>query len=314
VAALPGRGEVVCPRSLPRSAAKQLSSALKRGGDRWRRLGDFSARSMLGHRMGAGLGRASKRGLRQTLNPEGGTAMEQIAEWLAKLGMSEYAERFAENRIDFAVLPDLTDQDLKDIGVVLGDRRKILRAIARLDPAPEAVVLELKPPVISFAAVQGLPVESRERRDVTQDEIVRDTGGGPPRANYHRLIARAVKGLERSSVEARQVIYERAREALIAHLRFNQPGLPKAAIVKERLALEDAIRKIEAEAAGKSRTPTEPQPAIPSVGIPGGGAASEPPRRDDANPADMPEGAGLPCSSMRASNCGPDGPRWKNKR
>ena len=102
---------------------------------------------------------------------------------------------------------------------------------------------------------------------MTQDEIVRDTGGGPPRANYHRLIARAVKGLERSSVEARQVIYERAREALIAHLRFNQPGLPKAAIVKERLALEDAIRKIEAEAAGKSRTPTEPQPAIPSVGI-----------------------------------------------
>ena len=69
------------------------------------------------------MGRASKRGLRQTLNPEGGTAMEQIAEWLAKLGMSEYAERFAENRIDFAVLPDLTDQDLKDIGVVLGDRR-----------------------------------------------------------------------------------------------------------------------------------------------------------------------------------------------
>jgi uncharacterized protein YjiS (DUF1127 family) len=52
--------------------------------------------------------------------------MEQIAEWLAKLGMSEYAERFAENRIDFTVLPDLTDQDLKDIGVVLGDRRKIL--------------------------------------------------------------------------------------------------------------------------------------------------------------------------------------------
>ena len=50
--------------------------------------------------------------------------MQQIAEWLAKLGMSEYAERFAENRIDFAVLPDLTDQDLKSIGVVLGDRRK----------------------------------------------------------------------------------------------------------------------------------------------------------------------------------------------
>jgi hypothetical protein len=40
--------------------------------------------------------------------------MQQIADWLEKLGMSEYAERFAENRIDFSVLRDLTDQDLKD--------------------------------------------------------------------------------------------------------------------------------------------------------------------------------------------------------
>ena len=39
--------------------------------------------------------------------------MQEVEQWLAKLGMSEYAERFAENRIDFTVLPDLTDQDLK---------------------------------------------------------------------------------------------------------------------------------------------------------------------------------------------------------
>ena len=42
-------------------------------------------------------------------------AMQQIADWLKRLGMSEYAERFAENRIDLAVLQDLTDQDLKDL-------------------------------------------------------------------------------------------------------------------------------------------------------------------------------------------------------
>ncbi len=58
--------------------------------------------------------------------------MREIADWLEKLGMSEYAQRFAENRIDFTVLRDLTDQDLKDIGVALGDRRKILRAIDEL--------------------------------------------------------------------------------------------------------------------------------------------------------------------------------------
>src|SRR5215472_12501199 len=44
--------------------------------------------------------------------------------------MVEYTERFVENRIDLSVLRDLTDQDLKDLGVVLGDRRKMLRAIA----------------------------------------------------------------------------------------------------------------------------------------------------------------------------------------
>jgi hypothetical protein len=64
--------------------------------------------------------------------------MQQIADWLKKLGMSEYAERFAENGIDISVLRDLTDQDLKDIGVLLGHRRKLLRAIAELNGAPAA--------------------------------------------------------------------------------------------------------------------------------------------------------------------------------
>ena len=47
-------------------------------------------------------------------------------------GMSEYAQRFVENRIDLSVLPDLTDQDLEKLGVLLGDRRKMLRWIAEL--------------------------------------------------------------------------------------------------------------------------------------------------------------------------------------
>ena len=49
-----------------------------------------------------------------------------------QLGMSEYAERFAESDIDTSVLRDLTDQDLKELGVSLGHRRKMLRAIAEL--------------------------------------------------------------------------------------------------------------------------------------------------------------------------------------
>ena len=49
--------------------------------------------------------------------------MQQISDWLEKLDMSELPQRFAEKRIDLAVLPDLTDRDLKDLGVILGDRR-----------------------------------------------------------------------------------------------------------------------------------------------------------------------------------------------
>src|SRR6266581_9423926 len=62
--------------------------------------------------------------------------MQTIAEWLASIGLAEYAQRFAENYIDPSVLPDLTDQDLKDLGVPLGHRKKMLRAIAELRRAP----------------------------------------------------------------------------------------------------------------------------------------------------------------------------------
>jgi class 3 adenylate cyclase len=86
--------------------------------------------------------------------------VQQIAEWLEKLGMSEYAERFAENKIDVSVLRHLTDQDLKDIGVPLGHRRKMLAAIA------DHVGTVQEPPQLS-PTEQSKPQESAERRQVT---------------------------------------------------------------------------------------------------------------------------------------------------
>jgi class 3 adenylate cyclase len=74
--------------------------------------------------------------------------------------MSEYAQRFAENRIDFSVLPDLTDQDLEKMGVVLGDRRKMLRAIANLE-APKTAPVATAPPG------GPSPLNTAERRQVT---------------------------------------------------------------------------------------------------------------------------------------------------
>jgi class 3 adenylate cyclase/predicted ATPase len=67
--------------------------------------------------------------------------MPGIREWLSSHGLSEYADRFAENRIDLSVLPDLTDDDLKELGIFLGDRRRILRLIAELAPKPQVSAL-----------------------------------------------------------------------------------------------------------------------------------------------------------------------------
>jgi class 3 adenylate cyclase/predicted ATPase len=59
--------------------------------------------------------------------------MQQIAEWLERLGLGQYAQRFAENDVDVSVLPHLSDHDLKELGVSLGHRRKMLAAIANLE-------------------------------------------------------------------------------------------------------------------------------------------------------------------------------------
>src|SRR5262249_59048078 len=47
------------------------------------------------------------------------SAMRDIAEWLASIGLGEYAQRFADNAIDLWVIPDLTEPDLNDLGVLL---------------------------------------------------------------------------------------------------------------------------------------------------------------------------------------------------
>jgi class 3 adenylate cyclase len=85
-------------------------------------------------------------------------ATKEISDWLGKLGMSEYAQRFAENDIDTAVLRHLSDQDLKELGMSLGHRRKMLAAItehAGTTGSPQAPSTEPK------------PQETAERRQVT---------------------------------------------------------------------------------------------------------------------------------------------------
>jgi class 3 adenylate cyclase len=88
--------------------------------------------------------------------------MQQVSEWLEKLGLGQYTQRFAENDIGSSVLSDLTDQDLKEIGVSLGHRRQLLRAITELTgrekDAPRASVA---------TAPSAAPQDAAERRQVT---------------------------------------------------------------------------------------------------------------------------------------------------
>src|SRR5262245_17561450 len=62
-----------------------------------------------------------------------------IAEWLDRHGLGQYAQTFAENNIEYSVLPDLTEDDLEKLGVSLGHRKKLLRAIQALTPAGQRI-------------------------------------------------------------------------------------------------------------------------------------------------------------------------------
>src|SRR6478672_13204504 len=83
--------------------------------------------------------------------------MQQIADWLEKLGLGQYAQRFAENDIDFALLTKLTDADLKELGVSsLGHRKRLLEAIAERAAA-----------ALSPTLAQPRTSDTAERRQVT---------------------------------------------------------------------------------------------------------------------------------------------------
>src|SRR5271156_3405411 len=118
-----------------------------------------------------------------------------IADWLEGLGMAEYAGRFAENRIDISVLPELSDQDLKELGVVLGDRRKMLRAIRELvavepvedrpapEPAPKPNAAERRQLTVMFCDLVGSTAMSARLDPEDMRAII---------GSYHRCCANLI--------------------------------------------------------------------------------------------------------------------------
>jgi class 3 adenylate cyclase len=119
--------------------------------------------------------------------------MQQIADWLEKLGMPEYAERFNANGIDVSVLPHLTDQDLKDLGVLLGHRRKMLAAISKLSgvaaasPEPEPRVqdtAERRQVTVMFSDLVGSTALSARMDPEDLREVI---------SAYQKCVAEAVR-------------------------------------------------------------------------------------------------------------------------
>src|SRR4030081_2477641 len=95
-------------------------------------------------------------------------------------------------------------------------------------------------------------------------------------ADYYPLIARAITGLDPAAPgESRRALYERARAALIAQLRSVEPPLSESEITRERLSLEEAVRKVESEAAPRARA-TTPRSADASRGGPRRGDSPRP--------------------------------------
>lgn len=139
-------------------------------------------------------------------------------------------------------------------------------------------------------------------------------------ADYYPLLVRAISSLPQNTAENRRAVFDRARAALMRQLRSVDPPLPEGEITRERLTLEEAIRRVEADLAPQDNAPEDelsseaeaPEPDSSDADRSGGFAPHEPAREPDTSPPAVdsrPEkqagSAPLPPPVMRAGGDGP---------
>jgi predicted ATPase/class 3 adenylate cyclase len=166
--------------------------------------------------------------------------MKDIAEWLASLELGEYAQRFAENAIDLSVVRDLTENDLKELGVLLGHRRKMLRAIAELQRAPASI--------LQMASEPGRERAERRQLTVMFCDLVGSTTLAARldpedmrqvMALFHRRIAEVIGGYE--GVVARYM-----GDGVLAYFGYPQAHEDDAVqAVRAGLALVEAVANLQ---------------------------------------------------------------------
>jgi class 3 adenylate cyclase/DNA-binding SARP family transcriptional activator/predicted ATPase len=199
----------------------------------------------------------------------GRIVIPEIADWLKTLGMSEYAERFAENGIDLSVLRHLTDQDLKDIGILLGHRRKMLTAIAEL--------ARTIPTASQPALAEARPEDVAERRQLTV--LFCDLVGSTALASrldpedlreiigvYHRCVADTVARFD-------GFVAKYMSDGVLVYFGYPQAHEDEAEqAVRAGLALVDVVGRLQAHEPLRVRVGIGSGPVV--VGdliIPGGG-------------------------------------------
>src|SRR3954452_23383618 len=126
-------------------------------------------------------------------------------------------------------------------------------------------------------------------------------------ADYYPLIARAVEALSEQSPNLRRAVYDRARTALTEQLRGLDPPVSEADIFRERLSLDAAIDRVEAEH-GEPVTAPQPPPTVARLDRPGSGPPARPEPLPEAGPPVPPVPVKLRRPNQRLSGGAGQGP------
>jgi class 3 adenylate cyclase len=163
--------------------------------------------------------------------------MQSIAHWLNTIGLGQYAQRFADNDIDASILRDLTDDDLEKIGVSLGHRKRMLRAIVELDEAacapepPHRNEAKRRQLTVMFADLVGSTVMSTR----LDPEDLREVIGA-----YHRCVGEQI-------VRSGGFVARYMGDGVLAYFGYPQAHEDDAEqAVRAALALVEAVAKLDA--------------------------------------------------------------------
>ena len=198
-------------------------------------------------------------------------AMSTVRSWLEGLGLSDYAEVFEANRIDVEVLPHLTEQDLADLGLPIGPRRKVIVAISALREMRVAEQSDSTP------RIGTTPGPERRHLTVMFCDLVEST------ALSEALDAEDLRNLMQAYQQAAGAVIARYQGHVAQYLGdglMTYFGWPAAheddaeRAVRAGLEIVDAVKAVPAPARLRVRIGIASGPVV--VGETGGGDASVP--------------------------------------